>query len=349
MKIAVFVLLLAGSAFAETVARNAFSLKRAAVEEEKPKLKVQENRTYAEQEIEVWYINMKARTDRRNCIEKQLLDMGIVPHRFEAVEPTPADLKEGGKYHDCVKGGYLKNQAYVDAGNGGIRMGEHVKMGIIGDTCSHKRVFEEMAKSKSNAKYFVVLEDDVILNPLKFKTAINQFVDPQYGYKGKHSENWQMVQLDFIGSSCRDHTIGKAGGKRVFKPKDIFMPAYGGADCARYFGTHAMLMQKDTLPSVIEHMETHKALPMDHLQGELPRALAWRPQIAHQVSTQKGRKMPEFCSKKVKGSSINFRRTAQPKKADEKADRETSLDMNSWIDEFKAEAPTDASDEVAEE
>merc|ERR1719463_158569 len=235
----IFVLLLAGSVFAEkepllkgTAARNAFSLKRGGAVEDKPKHKVDFlNRTYAEQEIEVWYINMAARTDRKNCVERQLLDMGIVPHRFEAVEPKPEDLKEGGKYHDCVKGGYLRNAAYTDAN----KAGGHVKMGIIGDTCSHKRVFEEILKSKSNAKYFVVLEDDVLLNPLKFKTAINSFVDPVQGYKGKHAEDWQMVQLDFMGDFCRDHAVGTAAGKRVFKPKDIFMPGYGGADCARYF------------------------------------------------------------------------------------------------------------------
>jgi hypothetical protein len=353
MQSVLIVLLLAGSAVAETepikkgtVARNAFTLKRGAATEDKPKnLKVEVNRTYVEQEIEVWYINQAKREDRRDCIEKQLTEMGIVPHRFEAIEPKPEDLKEGGKYHDCVKGGFLRNNAYVDAGNGAVRSGEHVKMGIIGDTCSHKRIFEQLAQRNSSAKYFVVLEDDVILNPLKFKTAINSFVDPEWGYKGPFADNWQMVQLDFIGSYCQNHKIGKAAGKRVFKPKDVYMPGYGGADCARYFGTQAMLMQKDTLPSVVQHMETHKALPMDHLQGELPRALAWRPQIAHGSSSRQGLKLPEFCSKKSRASSINL---AFRRESNKKADRENNIDRNQWMDEFKAATPEEKeTDDVA--
>merc|ERR1719265_2593470 len=113
-----------------------------------------------------------------------------------------------------------------------------------------------------------------------------------------------MVQLDFIGSYCGDHKVGKAAGKRVFKPKNIWMPGYGGADCSRYFGTQAMLMQRDTLPSVVEHMETHKTLPMDHVQGSLPRGLTWRPQIARSP-IQKFNKLPSFCSKTTGTSSIS--------------------------------------------
>merc|ERR1719240_2356646 len=160
----------------------------------------------------------------------------------------------------------LKNEAYIDATAGGISSGEHTRMAVVGDFCSHKRIFDQLAKSNSTAKYFVVLEDDAILNPMKFKSAINEFVDEKWGYKGKFAKDWQMVQLDFIGSSCRDHAVGRFGGKRVFKPRDIFQPGKGGADCSRYFGAQALLMQKPTLPEVVEHMETNKVLPMDWVQ-----------------------------------------------------------------------------------
>jgi len=350
MQSALFALLLAGSAFAEkkplltgTVARNAFTLKRGAVEEDKPrKLHVKVNHTYAENEVEVWYINMADREDRRDCMEKQLLDMGVTPHRFEAISPTPEDLKEGGKYHECVKGGLLKDGAYIDATGGGhISSGKHTRMAVIGDSCSHQLLFKQLAESQSTAKYFLVLEDDAILNPLKFKTAINQFVDPQWGYKGQNAKDFQMVQLDFIGSFCMSHRVGRAAGKRVFKPKDIWMPGYNkGADCSRYFGTQAMLMQKDTLPSVVTHMETHKVVPMDHLQGELPRALAWRPQIA-KSPIQKFNKLPEFCSQKMRKSSISFKREPKSKK---------SLDMDEWVEAFKTETtPDDKADDESEE
>jgi hypothetical protein len=267
--------------------------------------------------------------------------MGIVPHRFEALEPTAEELKEGGKYHDCVKGGMEKNSAYIDATAGGISSGHKTKMAIIGNTCSHKRLFEQLSASSSTAKYFIVLEDDAILNPLKFKTAINQFVDENWGYKGPFAKDFQMVQLDFIGSFCMGHRVGRFGGKRVFKPKDIFKPGIGGADCSRYFGAQALLMQKDTLSSVVDHMESHKTLPMDWVQGELPRALAWRPQIARSP-IQKFNKLPDFCSKKVHTSSISFKR--EPAK---KVTQKQNIDINTWMDAFRSEAHADdATDDI---
>jgi len=361
MNFAVALVFLAVGACAETNARNSFSLKRKAeteVKEKQPKLKhkikeeAEVKHQYAEHEIEVWYINQDKRADRRECIEHQLLDMGITPHRFQALEPSSEDLKEGGKYEDCVKGGYGKKSIYIDATAGGISSGHHTKMAIIGNTCSHKRLFQQLAKSNSTAKYFIVLEDDAILNPLKFKTAINQFVDEQWGYKGAHAKDFQMVQLDFIGSFCKGHQVGRFGGKRVFKPKDIFQPGVGGADCSRYFGAQALLVQKDTLPSVVEHMESHKVLPMDWYQGDLPRGLAWRPQIARSP-IQKFNKLPEFCSKKTRTSSISLKgepvkASKQPAlKAKKVETREGKLDKEAWINSFASETEVDdASDDV---
>merc|ERR1719265_298491 len=135
-----------------------------------------------------------------------------------------------------------------------------------------------------------------------------------------------------------NHQVGKFGGKRVFKPKDIASPTGGGADCSRYFGAQALLMQKPTLPEVVEHMETHKVLPMDWIQGALPRALAWRPQIARSP-IQKFNKLPEFCSKKVhkstiSGSPLSFKRESTKKIA---APRNPTIDINLWMDSFRSE------------
>merc|ERR1719265_3048777 len=132
-----------------------------------------------------------------------------------------------------------------------------------------------------------------------------------------------------------NHQVGKFGGKRVFKPKDIASPTGGGADCSRYFGAQALLMQKPTLTEVVDHMDTHKVLPMDWVQGDLPRALAWRPQIARSP-IQKFNKLPEFCSNKIRTSSISFKH--EPKK-----DKDTSLDINKWMDAFKTETEADSS------
>jgi len=350
---AVMTLLLVAVAWAETAPRLSFSLKRTAAdiaereagqgEKPKKKAKLVVTHEYEQHEIEVWYINLKSRTDRRDCMEKQLTDMGIVPHRFEALEVKKDDIKEGGQYHDCLQAGLTKNSAYIDATAGGISSGFRTKMAIIGNTCSHKRLFDQIAKSNSTAKYFIVMEDDAILNPLKFKTAVNEFVDEKWGYKGKFAKDWQMIQLDFVGSSCKDHQVGRMGGKRVFKPKNIFQPGIGGADCSRYFGAQALVVQKDTLPSVVDHMNTHKVLPMDWVQGELPRGLAWRPQVARSPNNKFfAKKLPDFCSKSTHKSSISLKR-----KDDSVVTKKSKIDLNKWMDAFHSQTGADdASDDV---
>lgn len=255
-------------------------------------------------DIEVWYINNGDRHDRDSCMKKQLETLGLIPHRFEAVRPTRTGLQNGGEFADCVKGGYLRDKAYVDATAGAPVYGGKTKLAIIGDTCSHKRLFQQLADSNSTAKYFLVLEDDAILNPQRLKSSLNQFVTE---YNGPHAKDWQMVQMDFVGHFCKDQAVGEVGGKTVFKPKDIYKMGAEkdfGRDCARYWGSHALLMQKDQLSSVVEHLETHKTDAMDHVQGALPRALSWRPKIAG-TGIRKFNELPDFCNKKMTKSSIS--------------------------------------------
>jgi len=258
-------------------------------------------------DIEVWYINQAKRIDRKTCMVKQLDAMGIKQHRFQAIDLSKEDLWPNGKYHDCVKGGTLKENSYVDKTTGSLSTGQKTKMAIIGDTCSHKRLFQQLAESNSTAKYFLVLEDDAILHPTKLMSSLHEFI---IDYQGPHKEDWQMVQLDFVGSSCTDHAVGMAGGKKVFKPRRIFTPGFNnnekdaGLDCSRYYGSQALLMQKSQLLSVIENMESAKTNAMDHVQGQLPRALAWRPQIAGSPMRAFS-EVPSFCQASSKSSISN--------------------------------------------
>lgn len=361
-----------------TSAKVGFNLKRGgdqeAVELAKPKkrnLQVKINHTFAEADIEVWYINQDKREDRRKCMEQQLLDLGIKPHRFVALEPEEADLQPGGKYADCLGAGYQKGKygsIYIDAtaGNGKVSTGSKVRRAIVGNTCSHKRLFKQLAESQSTAKYFLVLEDDAVLNPLKLKTALNQFVDENWGYKGKFAKDWQMVQLDFIGDFCKDHAVGKFGGKRVFKPKDIWDGAQG-AQCSHYYGAQALLVQKPTLTEVVEHMDNHKVLPMDWVQGSLPRALAWRPGVARSPILKFTRKdLPKMCMKgSVAKSSISngngvsakfmHKKTAAVTVEDAALDasksqkREGSLDLTEWMDAFQTSGADEEADSIEDE
>merc|ERR1719375_2374331 len=134
-----------------------------------------------------------------------------------------------------------------------------------------------------------MLEDDSVLDDERYTEKINQFINE---YEGKFNETWQMVQLDFYGSSCKYHGVGHVGGKTVFKPRNLFKqapgmakPLKGSQECSQYFGGQALLVRRSEIPAIVENMETHATVPLDWLAAQLPRGLAWKTGIVHNSRT----------------------------------------------------------------
>jgi len=268
--------------------------------------------------LEMWYVNTKKAKDRRQCMDKQMEEMGVKPHVFKALEfqrcisaadENLVECLKNTQNDDCVKKG-LNPQAIAthgSASNSDLVRRYH----IVSNACSHKRMMSEMLKrhteSKSKAKYAILLEDDVAFDRKDFVRKVVNFAET---YDGKMNSTWQMVQIDPFGSKCDRHIVGYFEGLPVWKPKDVNV----FSECSNYWGAQALLIKFDAIPMIVKHMETHPTVPLDWLPAEMEQGLAWHANIAknpeetnqyyagemhHQYV-----KFPDYCKKSVTASTI---------------------------------------------
>jgi len=237
----------------------------------------------ANDDIEMWYVNVADGKAREKCMNAQLKNMDLVPHRHQALRVLSPDCTAGGE----------KNAFMVDFDEATKQavQGAETRQHIISNWCSHKQLFSKLAASNSTADFFMVLEDDAVIDEEKFMPKMKEFIND---YKGDMAKDWQMVQVDFYGSSCKAHRVGSVGGKTVFKPKNLFKqgvgfkkPLKGSQECAQYFGGQALLVRRSEIPSIVENMEQHQTVPLDWLPAQLPRGLAWKPNIAYNSRSYK--------------------------------------------------------------
>jgi len=288
---------------------------------------VQEHHTGAMKEVgpiddylELWYVNMKDAKDRRQCMDKQMEEMGVKPHMFKAINFFQCSRSAGqdanlvgcltaNKYGDCVARG-INPQAIATHGAQGaddLARAYH----IVSNACSHKRMMTAMHKqhkeSKSKAKYAVLLEDDVAFDRHDFLRKIVNFAEM---YDGKYNSTWQMVQIDPFGSKCDKHIVGYFEGLPVWKPKNV----NNNHECSNYWGAHALLVKYEAIPLIVAHMENHPTVPLDWLPAELDQGLALQANIAKNPEAMNqyyGEKMhhqwvqyPSYCKSSVKTSTI---------------------------------------------
>merc|ERR1719161_2663279 len=169
-----------------------------------PHMNLKDNNT--DDQMDVWYINMKGKKERKECITKQLLDMDPPIHglRFPALQFP--DCTAQGPFEECIK-----KSGYGDCIEGGIDFGATgthgsynsnewaIRSAVISNWCGHKRLFQKLEEDKKSrktkpAKYAVVLEDDVILDREWFGRVIRDFAT---NYENK---DWHLVQVDPFGS-----------------------------------------------------------------------------------------------------------------------------------------------------
>jgi len=237
----------------------------------------------ANDDIEMWYVNVADGKAREKCMNAQLKAMDLVPHRHQALRVLSPDCTAGGE-----KKAFMVD---FDEATKQAVQGAETRQHIISNWCSHKQLFSKLYNSTSKSDFFMVMEDDTVIDDEKFVPTMKSFINE---YDGMYKDDWQMVQVDFYGSSCKAHSVGHAGGKTVFKPNNLFKqapgfkkPLKGSQDCSQYFGGQALLVRKTAIPSIVENMETNPTVPLDWLPAQLPRGLAWKPNIAYNSRSYK--------------------------------------------------------------
>jgi len=276
--------------------------------------------------IEMHYVNTKSKVGkaRRQCMDKQLDEMGMKPHIFMAIkfdkcmkqqaapgqprEDIVACLQKTG-FGDCVKKG-VDHQAIATHGSAGNEDFERAYK-IVSNACSHKRMMSQMydayKEGKTKAKYAVLLEDDVAFDRRDFMRKVVNFIEM---YDGKFNSTWQMVQIDPFGSKCDRHIVGHFEGLPVWKPSNV----NNNYECSNYWGAHALLVKYEAMPKIIQHMELKPTVPLDWLPAELDHGLAWQANIAKNpeaINQYYGGQMhhqwvnfPDYCKGSVKQSTI---------------------------------------------
>jgi GR25 family glycosyltransferase involved in LPS biosynthesis len=265
--------------------------------------------------VEAWYVNAKGQTDRAKCIDRQLKESGFQPHRFNAaVHPR---LKQGN-YHkqmaesdfkDCIPSGVDWEATASHGSNANEKM--TVRQGVVSNWCSHYRIFKELQNRSS--EYFLIFEDDAIINREEIMPLVEDFVENYKGY------DWNMVQIDPFGGKDRATVIGYHRGRPVFRPclkqgkkgeqcKDNFANRWM---CAQYYGFHAILVKKSKIGEVLNYMSTNPAVPIDWMPLRLEGSISWLAGVAGnpEATTAPGGKavhVPTYCSKSILKSTIGF-------------------------------------------
>jgi len=261
--------------------------------------------------IEAWYVNADEQKARANCISKQLNNTGLEPFRFKAVKPPR--LGEGdydsqmakSDIKDCVPNGVDWFGAATHGSSDKDQMATRQK--VVANWCSHKRLFEILPARP--AEYFLVLEDDAVLDTEKLRPVLEDFI---VNYK---DQDWDVVQIDPFGFKDRATLQGYHRGRPIWKAckqkssEQYCLNVFSQREkCAQYYGFHAVLMKKSGLENVKKWMNANKAMPIDWMPLRMDRVLSFAAGVS-QNPEQKNTggvdvEVPAYCSKDILKSSI---------------------------------------------
>lgn len=265
--------------------------------------------------VEAWYVNAKNQDHRAKCIDRQLKEAGTQPHRFNAaVHPR----LNKGNYHkqmaesdfkDCIPAGVDWEATASHGSNSNEKM--LVRQGVVANWCSHYRIFKELQNRSS--EYFLVFEDDAIINREEILPLVEDFIANYKGY------DWNLVQIDPFGGKDRATVVDYHRGRPVFRPclkqgkkgeqcKDNFQNRWM---CAQYYGFHAILVKKSRLNEILDYMSTNPAVPIDWMPLRLEGTISWLAGVAGnpEATTAPGGKavtVPKYCSKSILKSTIGY-------------------------------------------
>lgn len=215
--------------------------------------------------LNIFYINLDNSTERRDCMEKQLrtLKSTALQEGFDIhVERFPAVRLEGcsdadacvQKYPECFPSGKTGFFPATHSGERGHEEhDEKVLRGVLGNLCSHTKLFRNLRGLIDKYDIFMVLEDDAILKNTFFSELSRFFrVHPPY---------WTLVAIDTFAtpSSLPPET-------------DFISDQVYSISAARnmYWGAHAWLLNPVQLDSF---MAWYEAMPV--------MAVDWVPVIDH--------------------------------------------------------------------
>ena len=157
----------------------------------------------------VLYINLDARPDRRDFMERQLTDAGVDYARFPAVRPNHESLvRKDGEHHT-----YFKRARRSVRGAARDRESFQPFIGMFGCYISHYLVHDMMANE--GERDYIVLEDDCIFTRSNFDRLVHRIESREI------PENWDIVRNCLKSNQAvqgfeRSHRFSLHSGLRNF-------------------------------------------------------------------------------------------------------------------------------------
>jgi len=234
-------------------------------------------------------------TDNKDCMERQLTKLDQKANRYSAVvfpeECTSGlapqtCLKEKG-FGDCFDKGIVEEAITAHKATGNV-----MNYNVVANWCSHKRLFESLEEKKGESDFFLVLEDNVLLDRNHTISVLKDFV------QGYEDQSWDLLQIDPFGAKSFAGLHGHYKGKPVWHPHKAEHD-----QCGKYWGFHAVLLRSSGLSNILTWMRNQKAMPIDRVATRMPKVAAFGGLIARNpveaVSFGKHFAVPDVCTSSI--------------------------------------------------
>ena len=208
--------------------------------------------------LELVYINLARREDRRAGMEEALSGCGCRVRRFEAVSPP---LEETGGQADRagevgpVLAAFLERSGAPVLHPSVVAMPVRRRRGCIGCSLSHLALYRQLLREggggiSGGGSLALVLEDDV-----RFSVPCAEVVAWVLRFARLFPFPWDTLRIDCSPSNRKDE-IARFDGLPVFHVRRL-------KGKGNYWGTHCTLVRTDRLRRMVAHLEAHALQDFD--------------------------------------------------------------------------------------
>jgi GR25 family glycosyltransferase involved in LPS biosynthesis len=215
----------------------------------------------------IYYINLKNRKNRKLLMEHQLSRLSFPYSRFSAINPSTESISKGGEYYDFYKRNkFDKAKSFI----GEDKPDAKYHAGTLGCYLSHYTLLNNIADLPANN--ILILEDDCDLSS-------GQSLDSLQNALRNHAipEDWDIIRSTWSSTPEIKKIDYCHPLSRNFKPsqtkKIIYdinqkynnSPSSNPVIHSLYGGTHFQLINIQSVPKIIEYLDSEVVLPIDAL------------------------------------------------------------------------------------
>lgn len=164
---------------------------------------------YIDQNLKCFVINLENRPQKKKYMQHQLTQHNLNHTIFSAINGSQLNLD------------LLTDLKVLDQIGAKDYMKRNLRRGEIGCALSHTLIWNQLLKDKSNVKYYLIFEDDAILNN-NFRNKLEEIL------KDIENLDWDVLYLNencyrHFGKNCD----GNEFSKTTLKPTQIGYGLYG--------------------------------------------------------------------------------------------------------------------------